>query len=94
MRARYSAFALGDLTYLLSSWHPSTRPAALELDPARSWVRLEILDATDGGPFADTGEVEFRAHHRTGAVRGVQHERSRFARRRGRWYYLDGVTAS
>ena len=29
MRSRYSAFAVGDAAYLLATWHPSTRPAAL-----------------------------------------------------------------
>jgi SEC-C motif-containing protein len=33
MRSRYSAFALGEAAYLLSTWHPSTRPRALDLEP-------------------------------------------------------------
>ena len=32
MRSRFSAFALGLTPYLLTSWHPSTRPASLEPD--------------------------------------------------------------
>ena len=31
MRARYSAYALGDAAYVQSSWHPDTRPATLDL---------------------------------------------------------------
>ena len=42
--------------------------------------------AGGGGEGDETGEVEFRAHHR----HGVMHERSRFARRAGRWFYVDG----
>jgi len=34
--------------------------------------------------------VEFRARHRTDAGSATLHERSRFARRAGRWVYLDG----
>ena len=30
MRSRYSAYALGLTPYLLSTWHPSTRPASGE----------------------------------------------------------------
>ena len=33
MRSRYSAFAVGDADYLLATWHPTTRPAELALDP-------------------------------------------------------------
>ena len=32
MRSRYSAFVVGDAAYLLATWHPSTRPAELELE--------------------------------------------------------------
>ena len=91
MRSRYSAFARGDADYLVATWDPSTRPRAVGLDPDRRWLRLEILDVVDGGPFAETGQVEFRAHYRDGGTRGAQHERSRFVRRRGRWFYLDAV---
>jgi SEC-C motif-containing protein len=91
MRSRYSAFARGDSGYLVATWDASTRPPAVDLDPERRWVRLEIVDVVDGGPFAEAGVVEFRAHHRDGGARGVQHERSRFVRRRGRWFYLDAV---
>ena len=31
MRSRYSAYVLKDVDYLLASWHPGTRPAALSL---------------------------------------------------------------
>lgn len=89
MRSRYSAFAIGDTAYLLDSWHPATRPAGLELDPGMAWRRLDILDTVGGGPFDDTGIVEFAAHYRLAGERGVQHERSRFVREGGRWYYVD-----
>ena len=81
MRSRYSAFALGDVTYLLATWHPTARPPAV--DAASGWLRLEVLTAT-GGLLDTDGFVHFRAHH-TG---GVVEERSRFARDRGRWVYL------
>ena len=34
MRSRYAAYASGDRDWLLATWHPSTRPAQLELDPS------------------------------------------------------------
>ena len=90
MRSRFTAFALGDAGYLRATWHPDTRPSTLDLDPARRWLRLEILDRAAGGLFDREGVVEFRAHHRDGDRPGVLHERSRFARVAGRWRYLDG----
>jgi SEC-C motif-containing protein len=87
MRSRYSAFAVGDVAYLQATWHPSTRPKRLDLDPQVRWTGLEILYA-QGGPFDTKGTVEFRANH----VGGSQHERSDFVREAGRWFYVDGVT--
>jgi SEC-C motif-containing protein len=90
MRSRFSAFALGDESYLLRSWHPSTRPAALELDPGMRWYRLDIVRTERGGPFDRDGVVQFRAYHK-GADAGVQEEVSRFVREGGSWFYVDAV---
>src|SRR5690554_275105 len=38
MRARYSAYAVGDTVHLLRSWHPDTRPSVLDLDPTQEWI--------------------------------------------------------
>lgn len=86
MRSRYSAFVLRDADYLLASWHPSTRPKKLVLDPDIRWLGLEVISAS-GGVFDTEGLVEFRATHDS----GTQTERSRFVREAGRWYYVDGV---
>lgn len=90
MRSRFSAFAVGDETYLLDTWHPSTRPSSVPLDPDTRWIRLDVLDTVAGGPFDTTGVVEFRAHYRTDAFRGGLHERSTFLREGGRWLYVSG----
>jgi SEC-C motif domain protein len=90
MRSRYTAFATGDASYLERTWHPRTRPDAVEADPAMRWTGLEVLDATED---ADTGTVTFRAHWRDGDAEGVLAEHSRFARRAGRWFYVDGDVA-
>jgi SEC-C motif domain protein len=91
MRSRYSAFAVGDPAYLLATWHPSTRPRSLDLDPEVRWVGLDVLATTGGALLAAEGTVEFRAHSVVHGVAGSQHEDSRFVREGGRWYYLDGV---
>jgi len=89
MRSRYSAFAVGDVDYLIDTWHPSTRPAHFDLDDSIRWTRLDIERTEKGGPFDSAGLVEFTAYCRKGGVRSAQHEVSRFTRVAQRWYYLD-----
>jgi SEC-C motif-containing protein len=88
MRSRFSAFAVGDAGYLLATWHPSTRPTTLELDPELRWYRLDIIDRAAGGPLDARGEVEFKAFWRSSDARGSQRERSSFVREGGRWFYV------
>lgn len=94
MRSRYTAFALGDRDYLLATWHPGHRPQALAFEPGLKWLGLEVRRARLTAP--DRAEVEFVARSRAagaeaGAGRASRlHERSRFVRENGRWFYLDG----
>jgi SEC-C motif-containing protein len=99
MRSRYTAYAIGRADYLLATWDPATRPARLRLDPELRWTGLEILDRREPGDDArartgtgsGTAEVEFIARFRQAGEReGQVHERSRFDRHGGRWYYRDG----
>ncbi|GAA3220223.1 YchJ family protein [Oerskovia jenensis] len=92
MRSRYAAFAVGDADYLLATWHPSTRPADLDLDDDVTWRRLDVVATSAGGPLDRTGVVEFVAHYRSAGTRerGSLHEVSSFVREDGRWYYVDG----
>jgi SEC-C motif-containing protein len=87
MRSRYSAYAVGQLPYLVETWHPATRPAAVEPDPDAGWYRLDIISKHKGGPFDTEGIVEFEAFYRGGS----QREASRFVRENGRWFYVTAV---
>ena len=88
MRSRYSAFSVGDVAYLLRSWHPTTRPPRVELDDGLRWVRLEVLETTGGSPFHTEGTVRFRAHYLNQGIEGHLDEHSRFVRHEGAWSYL------
>lgn len=90
MRSRFEAFKHGDTDWLLASWHPSTRPAELTLDDNPNWRGLRIRRVTDGGETDTEGTVEFRASYIAHGELGISHERSRFVREDGRWYYVDG----
>lgn len=89
MRSRYSAFVLGHADYLLATWHPQTRPVALELDASTRWLGLDVRRHAEDG---DTARVEFVARSRTGGASAQRlHEVSRFVREHGRWFYVDGA---
>lgn len=90
MRARYTAFTLSLRDFLLATWHPDTRPAELDLDsPTPKWLGLKV---TDHRPLDDAhAEVEFVARFKIAGRAIRQHERSRFEKIMGRWYYLDGT---
>ncbi len=88
MRSRYSAFVRCDVPYLMATWHSSQRPAELTLEAGAKWLGLEIKQHHLTG--ADSAEVEFVARFRLGGKAVRQHERSRFVREDGRWFYLDG----
>ena len=89
MRSRYSAFVLERADYLLPTWHASKRPSKVSFDPGVKWLGLEVRDFSVVD--ADHAEVEFVARQRDKTGRAVRlHERSRFVREDGRWYYVDG----
>lgn len=91
MRSRYSAFVLGDEAYLLETWHPSTRPARVGLDPRLRWTGLSIQRIIDGTPFHTSGTVRFTAGFESGGRAGALTETSHFVSEAGRWLYVDGV---
>ncbi|WP_222615734.1 YchJ family protein [Dyella telluris] len=91
MRSRYSAYVLKRETYLLDTWHHSTRPAHLKLatqQPAPTWLGLTVKRHESEG---DRAIVEFVARLRYGGGKAQRmHEISRFVREDGRWFYVDG----
>lgn len=89
MRSRYSAYVLGLSNYLIATWHVSTRPAALDLLDGPTWLGLSVASQRAIDPLH--AEVEFIARFRVGGGRASRlHERSRFIREEGRWFYVDG----
>ena len=90
MRSRYTAYVVGAHDYLWSTGHPRTRPDQPVSGDGPEWIGLEIRDVVAGQPGDETGEVEFVAHYRQDRRSGKLHERSRFAVRARRWFYVDG----
>jgi SEC-C motif-containing protein len=89
MRSRYSAYARNLTSYLLDTWHASTRPSVLEPNPPGvRWLGLEVR--RHSAQDADHATVEFVARSKLGGRAQRMHETSRFVREQGRWYYVDG----
>jgi SEC-C motif-containing protein len=89
MRSRYSAYALGLADYVRDTWHPRTRPTALEADPpGLRWLGLEVRRHAAQGE--DRATVEFIARSKLGGRAHRLHETSHFERVDGRWLYVDG----
>jgi len=90
MRSRYTAYTLLREDYLLATWHPTTRPASLNLaeDAKTKWLGLEVKrhESQD----SEHAIVEFVARYKVNGRAYRLHEVSRFVRENGRWFYLDG----
>ena len=92
MRSRYSAFARGEVDYLLQTHDQSqSRRALRQACRQTQWLWLSIL-AVDGGGVDDLeGTVRFEARHRE----GVLVETSLFQRRggalAGEWLYVRAI---
>lgn len=96
MRARYSAFAVGQMEYIERTHHNSTKEE-LDMEGVTSWalnsdwLGLEIL-GTEAGKEKDTeGTVEFRCKFVYNDSTQVHHELSTFKKEKGEWFFVDGV---
>jgi SEC-C motif-containing protein len=95
MRSRYSAYALGEVDYVINTHEPATR-GEIDRDSTEAWANqadwqgLEIVATEGGGEGDDEGIVEFIARYHLKGQDLAHHERSRFRKEEGVWYYVDG----
>ena len=92
MRSRYTAYTQLRENYVLSTWHTTTRPQALNLTQDNSrWIGLEIKRHEQQN--SDHAIVEFIAKYKTHGRAHRLHEVSNFLREDGCWFYVDGVVS-
>lgn len=98
MKSRYSAYALGEVDYVMSTTHPDSPHRQVDVPLWREELiafshgtRFEGLSILGHGTLESGGAwVHFRAHlSRKGEDVGFE-ERSRFFKVNGEWRYLDG----
>ena len=89
MRSRYTAYALANESYILATWHVSQRPASAVIDQSVEWRGLKVLQVS--AEKNNEAFVEFVALFSNAGKLAQMHERSRFVREKGIWFYVDGV---
>lgn len=99
MRARYSAFVVGDIAFIRETYDPKRasdfdEAGTREWSEKSEWQGLEILKVEEGEGDARTGCVEFKARFKVKGEEQEHHERARFRKdeKTGAWYFVDGET--
>src|SRR5262245_1127525 len=96
MRSRYSAYARGEIDWIVDSQVAegrqfTDRRATEEWSRKSVWKGLEIVETKDGGPDDDEGFVEFKARYELGGEDVTHHEIATFRKEDGRWRFVDGL---
>lgn len=96
MRSRYSAYALGEIDWIVGSQAPEGRQfvdrrATEEWSRRATWHGLEIVETRQGGADDTEGIVEFKARYEIGGEAVVHHEIASFRREDAQWFFLDGI---
>lgn len=97
MRSRYTAYAIGDIAYVMRTTDPTGPTAGVD---AKTWaaelrqfsesVSFDGLEVRATSASAAIGEVTFFATLSHAGADVSFGERSRFVRRDGQWLYVDG----
>jgi SEC-C motif domain protein len=95
MRSRYTAYATGEIDYILRTHDPATvhqvdRKNTELWSKQSQWLGLEIVHAERGGAGDEAGMVEFVARYKIRGVTVEHRERAKFRRENGRWWFVDG----
>lgn len=102
MRARYTAFALAEVDFIMDSHHPKTRgdvkrDEIAEWAKSSEWLSLEVVQTEAGKAEDNQGVVIFHAQYNapdpsTGRPEPKHHdhwERALFEKHEGEWKFLD-----
>ncbi len=98
MRARYSAYANGEIGFIERTHDPASsekfdRESTLSWSKRSEWIGFEVLSLEGGGPEDDEGKVEFVARYRFQGQEHAHHETASFKRVDAQWFFIDGEMA-
>lgn len=92
MRSRYSAYVTGNINYILSTHHPTSRPTGdkneiLKWTLSVKWIGLTVHSSNKGEMNDSTGNVHFTALFvENGQIDNIE-ENSYFTKENNKWYY-------
>ena len=98
MRSRYSAYVEKNLDYIKKTMQDPALSKFINTERANmafakdnlEWLGLTVVKSYYDSKNNDIGYVEFIAKYKSNSVENVIHELSKFYRKDGRWYYVDG----
>lgn len=96
MRSRYSAYALGELDWIVESQSPDgrqfvDREATAQWSKRATWHRMEVLGVQGGAADDTEGFVDFKAYYTIAGEDITHHEVASFRKEDDTWYFVDGV---
>ena len=94
MRSRYTAYTMHVIDYIMETCvnegdridYKQTK----EWSEKSDWLGLNIISVNQGGPIDTEGTVEFEAHYERDRLKDIHHEKARFIKKDGKWFYKDG----
>ncbi|OFZ18343.1 MAG: hypothetical protein A2X94_12375 [Bdellovibrionales bacterium GWB1_55_8] len=98
LRARYTAFARGDIDFILDTHHSRTR-ADVNREEVEAWSKdsrwlgLEVVEREAGGETDSTGTLVFCARYVSEGKAHEHWERSQFEKEGTEWRFLDAQPA-
>jgi len=95
MRSRYTAFATGNVDYIIETHDPDRRG---ELDRTSTeawskqseWLGFELISSEKGQPEDSAGVIEFVARYKMKGVTMAHRERAVFRKHGDHWVFVDG----
>lgn len=99
MRARYSAYAKGEVDYIVNTLDPDVRDSydrdeIKHWSETSKWMSLEIKRTEKGQKNDKEGIVEFIAIYEEDSMIFKHHEVSMFLQKDNQWFFKDGELAS
>jgi SEC-C motif-containing protein len=95
LRARYSAFVVHEVPFIMSTVHPDKvkeydERGIREWSEKSEWLGMEIRATDKGGAADEEGRIDFVARYRQGGLPQEHHELAEFRKQDGKWYFWDG----
>ena len=99
MRSRYTAYVKHDIDYIVETC-VKNEEEGIDIDSTKEWseqsewLGLKIVKTEKGGAMDSEGIVEFVASFKFKGKKEDHHERSRFVKKAGTWFFETGMTVT